>query len=328
MNGPGRRSYSRSAGVLLCCASALCFGLLGPFAVKAFARGLSINTVIGWRFGMAAAALWLVVLVSRRAVGRGRALWQPLLMGAVLYAGQTTLYFSALQRLPVGLTALLLYTMPVMVVVVAMLTGRESPRLLTFLALGLSVGGVAIALVGPSGAVSVTGVLFGLGSAVVYTLYYFGMDSLPDHTDRLAASALICSGAALAHVGVGVLRGRFDPSPDLEGLTWVVAMALICTVAAISLLMVGIQAAGATSASVVSCLEPISAVLLGAVFFADPFGLPQQIGTAAVVAAVVILGARSLPDPNPHPEVGSPQPDAGGPVQPYGSMREQPGPPG
>lgn len=289
--------HSRSFGLLLCCASALAFGLLGPFGVRAFDRGLSLNTVVGWRFGLAALVLWGVVVVTRRRVVRGRGLWQPLLMGAVLYAGQTALYFSALQRLPVGLTSLLLYTMPVMVVLASIGLRREPPRTATFVALGLSVGGVALALVGPAGGVSVVGVLFGLGSAVVYTFYYFGMDSLPASVDRLVASALVCSGAATSHVLLGLARGRFDPTPDPIGLLWIVAMAVVCTVVAISLLMVGIRAAGASSASVVSCLEPISAVLLGAAFFADPFGPPQWVGTAAVVAAVVILGTRSTPGP-------------------------------
>lgn len=300
-----RVPLSRSTGVLLCCTSALCFGLLGPFGVKAFAAGLSLNTVIGWRFAIAAAVLWGIVLACRRPVGHGRARWQPFLMGAVLYASQTALYFSALQRLPVGLTALLLYTMPVMVVVASMLLGREPPRWVTFGALALSVGGLTIALVAPGGDVSTVGVVLGLASAVVYTLYYFGMDSLPPQTDRLAASALVCTGAGLSHLGVGLARGRFDVTPDPGGLGWVLAMSLVCTVAAISLLMTGIEAAGATSASVVSCLEPISAVVLGAAFFADPFGPAQWVGTAAIVAAVALLGTR-------RPPAAIPQPGAGG----------------
>lgn len=294
MNAPHPR---RGLGILLCCASALAFGLLGPFGVRAFDRGLSLNTVVGWRFGLASVVLWVIVAVTRRRVGRGRGLWQPLLMGAVLYAGQTALYFSALQRLPVGLTALLLYTMPVMVVLASIGLRREPPRTVTFVALGLSVGGVALALVGPGSAVSVAGVLFGLGSAVVYTLYYFGMDSLPAAVDRLVASALVCSGAAVTHLLLGLALGRFDPTPDPIGLLWISAMAVVCTVVAISLLMSGVRSAGASTASVLSCLEPISAVLLGAAFFADPFGPAQWVGTAAVVAAVVILGTRGAPSP-------------------------------
>jgi drug/metabolite transporter (DMT)-like permease len=279
--------------MLLCGASAIAFALLGPFGIPAFATGASVNTVIGWRFLLAAAAVWLAVVVTRRPLGRGRALWQPLLMGAVLYATQSGLYFLALQRLTVGLTSLLLYTMPVMVVMVSVATGRERPNVRVFMALALAVGGVGLTLLGPGvGAVSGLGVVLGLGSAVVYTVYFFGMDTLPAATDRITATALICTGASAAHIAVGNLRGVFDwrPVPDL--MIWVVAMAGISTVLAMMLLLTGIRGAGASRASVVSCLEPITAVILGASVFADPFAPVQWLGTAGVVAAVVLLALR------------------------------------
>ena len=137
--------------------------------------------------------------------------------------------------------------------------------------------------------------LFGLGSAVVYTIYFFGMDTLPARTDRITATALICSGAAAAHIVVGSLRGVFDWRPPADLLLWVIAMAGVSTVLAMMMLLTGIRGAGASIASVVSCLEPITAVLLGAVLFADPFGPVQWLGTAGVVGAVVLLGPPVRP---------------------------------
>lgn len=278
----------------MCCLSALCFGLIGPIGRRAFALA-SLSTVVGWRFLLAALTLWAVVAVQHREVGHGRARWQPLLMGAVLYATQAGLNLAALQILPVGLTSLLLYTMPVMVVVVSLVSGRESARPAILVALVLAVGGVAVAVLGPgTGRISTFGVLLDLGSAVLYTVYYFAMASLPPHTDRLAASAWVCSGAAASHLGFGLVTGRFDPTPPAAVVPWILAMALVCTVAALTLLMVGIETAGPANASVVSCLEPILAVVLGAALFSDPFGPSQWFGTAGVLAAVVILGRTTI----------------------------------
>lgn len=287
---------SRRVGVLLCGLSAVAFALLGPFGVPAFATGASVNTVIGWRFLLAAVAVWVIVAATRRPVGRGREVWQPLVMGAALYATQSALYFLALQRLTVGLTSLLLYTMPVMVVVASVATRRERASVRVGIALLLAVGGVAVTLLGPGvGAVSVVGVLLGLASAVVYTIYYFGMDTLPATVDRVSVTALICSGAAVAHIVVGNLRGVFDWTPSRDLLGWIVAMASVSTVLAMMLLLTGIRGAGAASASVVSCIEPITAVLIGAALFGDPFGPAQWLGTAGVVAAVALLARRPAP---------------------------------
>lgn len=286
-------------GVILCGVSATAYGLLGLFGRQSFATGSSLQTVIGWRFVIATVVLALVVVALRRPLGRGRAVWQPLIMGAVIYAIQNSLYFAALQQIPAGLTALLLYLMPVMVVLVevARRTLRPSRRLVV--ATVLAVGGIGLTVIGPTGGLSVIGVLCGLGSAVCYTVYYFAMDSLPDGTDWVTSSMLVCAGVAVSQVVVGTVLGTFDPTPEPGLWAWVIPMALLSTVVALSLLMVGARLAGPSIAAVVSCLEPVVSVIIGATALDDPFGPPQALGAASVVAAVVILSWRRRRTPVP-----------------------------
>lgn len=182
----GHQSTYRT-GIVLCVLSGLSFGLLGAFGTLAFGGGQSVSEVLLLRFGTAAGVLWAVVLLTRRRIPTGRALVQGIALGAVGYALQSLLYFSALQRLSVGLTSLLLYTFPVLVVVVSLLLGRERPSWRAPVAALLAVGGVAACLVSGDVGLDVVGILLGLGSAVVYTGYYFGMDTLPVDTDRLGS---------------------------------------------------------------------------------------------------------------------------------------------
>ena len=79
------------------------------------------------RFGLA--ALVLAAIAALRGAQRGlerRAIVAGLLMGAIGYATQAGLYFSALDRMDASLLALLLYTYPALVVVLAIALGRES----------------------------------------------------------------------------------------------------------------------------------------------------------------------------------------------------------
>lgn len=282
------RALSPTVGIVLCCASALCFGALGVFGVEVLARGVTQNAMIAWRFLLAAAALWVIVAVLRRPLGRGRQVWQPLAMGALVYATQSSLYFVAVRELSAGLAALLLYTMPLWVVLIAVVRRTQLLTVRVVVALVLAVGGVALTMAGPGVPSSPFGLLCGLLSAVAYTVYYLGMDTLPHGTDRLTAAALVCTGAATSMTVVSLVSGTFVV-PGASALPWVLAMSLLCSVAAIGLLMIGIQAAGPSTASVVSCLEPIASVLLGAAWLGEAFGPPQWAGTAAVCAAVVVL---------------------------------------
>ncbi|SDE28884.1 Threonine/homoserine efflux transporter RhtA [Auraticoccus monumenti] len=294
---PATRARTLRLGVIACAVSALAYGFLVLFGRQAFATGASIPTVIGWRFAIASAVLVLVVVVARRPWGRGRQVWQPLLMGAVVYALQNTLFFFALQRIPAGLTSLLLYTMPVMVVLLDLARRRLRLSVPLVVAVLLALLGVGATMLGPIGALSPTGVGAGLLSAVVFTVYYVSMDTLPPDTDWVASSALVCCGTAATQVGVGVLTGTFDPTPGPSVLVAVVPMALVCTVLALSLLMTGVRWAGASVAAVVSCLEPVSSVVIGVTALGDPFGPPQAIGAAMVVAAVVVISLQRSPVP-------------------------------
>ncbi|GAB3701544.1 DMT family transporter [Mariniluteicoccus flavus] len=280
----------RTLGIVWCCVSALCYGLLGPFGVVILGHGMPQNAMIAWRFLIAASVLWLLVATLRRPVGRGRQVWQPFLMGALVYAVQTSLYFVSVRHLSAGMAALLLYTMPVLVVIVSIARRTQVLSARVLMALVLAVGGVGLALVGPDVPFSLVGILCGLGSAVAYTVYYFGMDTLPAHTDRLTASTLVCSGAATSVTVTALVTGSFA-LPRAAAWPWLAAMGVVCTVVAIALLMIGIAAAGPSTASVVSCLEPIAAVLLGAAFLGEAFGPPRWIGTLAVVGAVLLLSA-------------------------------------
>src|SRR6266508_4300258 len=116
---------SRS-GLLLCLTSAAGFGSLAVFGKQAYADGLDVAGVLVLRFGIAAPLLVGLALVARR---RLRLPWpvavRLLAMGAVGYAIQATLFFSALTRISAGLTGLLLYVYPALVTAGAVALGRH-----------------------------------------------------------------------------------------------------------------------------------------------------------------------------------------------------------
>lgn len=91
---------SRTVGIVLCCVSALCFGMLGVFGVNILHEGTGRTTMIALRFTIATLALWAIVAAARRPLGRGRQIWQPLLMGGLAYALEASLYFLSVQTLP------------------------------------------------------------------------------------------------------------------------------------------------------------------------------------------------------------------------------------
>ena len=57
-----------------------------------------------------------------------------------------------------------------------------------------------------------------------------------------------------------------------------VAISLIITLGAVPLFQVGVRCEGASTAGIVSAFEPITSIILGAVFLGETMGLVQYIG--------------------------------------------------
>ena len=114
-------------GPALCLLSAACFGAMAIFGKLAYAAGVEPGALLLLRFGIAAVVLGLVLLLrpDLRARPSRRGVLTALGLGAVGYATQASLYFSALERIDASLVALVLYTYPALVTVAAAVLGRE-----------------------------------------------------------------------------------------------------------------------------------------------------------------------------------------------------------
>ncbi|MEA2131017.1 MAG: hypothetical protein QOJ85_3908 [Solirubrobacteraceae bacterium] len=292
---------SRS-GMLLCLASAASFGAMGIFGKLAYAQGATVATLLSARFVLAAALLWL--LVACRGDGRRRLasvsrtdLGRALALGAVGYSAQAGAYFGALERLDASLVAMLVYTFPAMVTVAAIALGRERATGRTSGALALASGGLVLVFAGAAaGALDPLGTLLGLTAASVYATYVLASEGISGRVDPLVLGALVCTAAATTVTLAGVASGDLAPAAvSPAGLGWLAALALVSTVAAVTLFFAGLRRVGPAAAAILSCLEPVVAVVLALVVFGETLGPVQVAGGALVLAAVVVLAGSRRP---------------------------------
>lgn len=290
----GARSR-QARGVVLCVVSALSFAVLPFVANAAYDAGVGLPELLLLRFTIAAAVLWLLVLGRSRPILRPRTAAVGFAMGAIGYATQSALYFSALNYIPPSLDTLLLYTFPVIVFTVSVARGRERASTLRLGALVLAVAGVAAVLLGSgAGSLDPLGVALGLASAGAYATYILVGDALDPTLDRLTLTALVCTGATLTYTVVTLAFGGPEWGFDSVGWLWAATLALVSTVVAVGTFFAGMRLIGASTASIVSCVEPVVTVLIGVSLYGDALGPVQLAGAAAVVTAVALLqlGAR------------------------------------
>jgi drug/metabolite transporter (DMT)-like permease len=287
----------KSSGTLLCLGSASAFGAMAVLGKLAYDDGATVGTLLSIRFLLAAALFWALVFAGGaagelRSLG-GRDLRVGLALGACGYAIQAGCYFTALERIDASLLSLLLYTFPAMVAAAAIALGRERIDARRVAALVLASGGLALVVAGAgTGALDPLGAALGLGAAVVYSTYILISEGIVGRVGPRLLSALVCSGAAVTLTLGSALLGEFRPGElTAAGWGWLAALALVSTVAAVSLFFAGLRRVGPTTASILSTAEPVVTVLLAFLVFGELLGTVQLLGGALVLGAVLVLAS-------------------------------------
>jgi drug/metabolite transporter (DMT)-like permease len=285
----------RVSGTLLALTSATAFGVMPVLTKLVYEDGADLVGVLAVRFTVAGLVLLaLARLRGERLPGR-RGLLALALLGGVGYVSQSLCYFSALERISAGLTALLLYAHPAMVVVLAAVLLGVRPRPVAVACVVVATVGTALTI-GPVGAAEVGGVLLGLGAALAYALYIVLSSRVlvtgaAAGTGPLATSAVVMGAAGIVY-DTAALATR--PQLPQAATAWLalLGVALVGTVVAVGAFFAALERLGPSDTSVVSTAEPVVSVAVAAAVLGERLGPVQVAGGVLVLVAVVVLARR------------------------------------
>lgn len=287
-------------GYLYGAVAAACYGLNPLFAVPMYEAGMSVDSVLFYRYGLALAAI--AVVMWRRgtgfAVARREAL--PLFGYGMLLSLSSLALFESYNFLDVGIASTLLFVYPVLVAVIMAAMFRERPTAATVTAIALATAGIALLYEGEGGVrLDAWGVALVFMSALFYAVYIVGVN----HSALKGMETLrLTFYVLLFGMSLFVVRLRFGA--DLQPLgtprLWLdaVSLALFPTIVSFALMTLSIHLIGSTPAAILGALEPVTALVCGVAVFGERLTPRICLGVAAILVAVtlVILGRR-LPGP-------------------------------
>ncbi|MCP3136824.1 DMT family transporter [Pyxidicoccus xibeiensis] len=304
---------TRTTGFLVVALSGACFGALGVFAGLAYAAGADAASLLFLRFTLAGLILAGAMGVRRQRLPSRKMLLSLIGLGAVFYVSEAGAYFVALQHAPAGLVALLLYSFPALVALLQRFFFHERLGRVKWLAVAMALGGTVLTADLSQGGAKPLGVMLGLLSALLYAVYVVLSAKVAGQAGPLASSTIILCSAG-ASLGLLVLaRGPAFPT-TATGWGAVVALALVSTVAAVLLFFVGMARIGPVNTSLVSTMEPLTAVVLSAIFLGERLSTRQMLGGLLILTAAVMLARADASQPEAAgPTKGGPSPGTAGP---------------
>jgi len=275
-------------GGLLAAAASLQFGAIVVLGKSVLERGMTVESMLAHRFGVAAVVLAACLVAFRRPLlaepGERAGLAALAVFG---YAIEASLFFTAARHGTAAAATLLFFTYPVFVTLGAWLIGRGAPARLTLLALACAVAGAAIvAGTGAGLAIETTGVVFALAAAVTYSAYLLGSDLVLRRTSPLTGALWVSGGASTGLFVFSAVAGLATP-PQVTADWWAILAMGLGTAGAFVCLLGALQQIGAVRTAIVSATEPLSAAFLGWIFLDESVSAGTAIGGALILVGAV-----------------------------------------
>ena len=285
-------------GFLAVGAAASIWGTLGFFAKILYAEGVSFEALVAVRASVGWAAMLLFVLLTwgvkgLRVTGRDFLFLVPL--GLVGIGAFYLLYFFTVRESTVGTAAILLYSSPAFVALLAWIFLKETLGPLCLLALALTFGGIFLVVGGyDPGAleISLPVLATGLLSGLTYGLYSIFGKPLAGHLEP----AIILS-YALGFGSVLLMLAALPTFHTLVGLSsgsyaLLVMLAVVHTALAFGLYTEGLKRLDAGQAAIVATVEPVVAGAIGVVLLGEELTAFKVIGALLVLAGAALAQVR------------------------------------
>ena len=269
------------------------YGLNPLFGMPLMSQGVSVDSILFFRYGIAVLILGAILLFDRQSF---KISWRQagvLLVLGLLYTSSSICLFEAYKYIPSGLATTLIFLYPVLVALI-MVFLRVVPSWQVWLAIVATFVGVIIMTQGDSSQeINPIGVLLSLGSALVYALFIVIINrskTISSISNSLLTFYALMVGAVVFLTRIS-LSGREVMAGIDTSLDWlnIVGLAILPTIVSTATLAVATRRIGATKASVLGVFEPITAILVGTLVFGEALTNNIIIGILIAIVAVTFM---------------------------------------
>lgn len=269
------------------------YGLNPLFAKPLLSMGVSVDTMLACRYLIAVFILgvWLVFRKESLKVNKAQ-MWRLCILG-FLFAMSSMLLFLSYNYIPAGLATTIVFLYPVIVALIMVLL-KVYPTWQVWLSILMTFVGVVI-LSRPSGnmTLNITGLSLAAGSAIAYALYLIVVNR--SRRLRTVTSLVLTFYALLIGSVVFLIHSAISGGEFMAGLDgWFCWMNLIClavfpTLVSLLTLAMATRIIGPTRTSVLGVFEPVTAIVVGTIFFGESLTLNIIIGVLITLVAVTFM---------------------------------------
>ncbi len=279
-------------GIFYALLSSCTFGLIPLCTLPLLAGGMGSPSVLFYRFLLAAGIMGLVTKAAGHSLRVSFRQLGTLSLLGLLYAVTALGLIKSYTLIPSGVATTIHFLYPMVVTLIMVVLYKETKSILLFLSAFIALAGVGL-MSWSGGGLNPRGILLVLFTVVTYSAYIVGVNkSGVEKTGAMALTFYMLAAGAILFAGYALLTTGIEAVPDAGAWRNLLLLAVIPTVISDMTLVYAVKYAGSTTASLLGSLEPVTAVMVGALYFAEPFSAGSFLGMTLIVLSVVLVILR------------------------------------
>jgi drug/metabolite transporter (DMT)-like permease len=275
------------SGVLLALIAATGLGAITTQAKIIYADGGNALTMMLWRFVISTIVIGVIVLARKQKFQIDPQHKKSALMLGLIWSGSMICYLMSVETISVSLAVLILYSYPLLVMLVSLATGRMrltysviGAFTLAFIGIGLMLGGGEIRI-HPLG----IGLAVLAASGAAYT-FLKGSEVAPKLDPFVLTFWINLVGVFMI---LPLVWNQFSMPRSSVGL-WCLGGATLCYVVAIVAQFGALARMAAAKAAFIFNFEPVVSILLALLILSESLSGIQWVGAAVVVCVLFLFG--------------------------------------
>lgn len=232
-----------------------------------------------------------LLLVQGRSLKRSGSELALMALLAALYIGSALGLQLGYRYMSTGIATLIHFSYPLFVVLISALIFRERPSFLTQLSVLFSLSGVLLIAGAGQGKspIALSGFLIVLSTALCYALCLIMVQrSRLKHIDSMVLCWYMVTFCAMSYALMALCTGGIQLLPTVQTIGSALGLGLVATVCANLLVVQGVKHCGSTMSSILGALEPLTAVVVGVLLFAELLRVKHIMGMSLILVAIIL----------------------------------------
>lgn len=288
----------KTKGIICGIIAAVSYGTNPLGALSLYSEGYDVNTVLFFRYGLAAIILLLILIAKKESLQINRKELKFVALLGLLFATSSLTLFTSFHYMDAGIASTLLFVYPIMVAILMALFFKEKINLTTCLSISLALTGIGMLYQGGGNtALSTVGVVLVMLSSLSYAIYIIVVNKADIGFSALKLTFYVLVFCILTTV-VYSLAGGGQPIQLLTSSSawgYALLLAILPTVISLITMTIAVQSIGSTPTAIMGALEPLTAVVIGVSVFGEALTPHLIIGIVLILGGVLlIIGGKAI----------------------------------